>query len=58
MAFFCENRKLILELESAFYEIASLQSVHDDISAKPCDNCKIMMVNYADLWLVHTEVVS
>jgi hypothetical protein len=36
--FFCENKKLNLELESVFSEIASLRSVHDDMSAKPCDN--------------------
>jgi hypothetical protein len=28
------------------------------MSAKPCDNCKMIMVNYADLWLVHTRVAS
>jgi hypothetical protein len=28
------------------------------MSAKPCENYKIIMVNYADLWLVHTQVVS
>jgi hypothetical protein len=26
--------------------------------AKPCDNCKINMVNYADLWLLHAQVAS
>jgi hypothetical protein len=51
---FCGNKKLNLELESASSKIASLRSVHDDMSAKPCDNYKIIMVNYADLWLVHT----
>jgi hypothetical protein len=30
--------------------------VHDDMSAKPCDNCKIIMVNYADMWLLHFDV--
>jgi hypothetical protein len=50
---FCENKKLNLELESA-----SLRSVHDDMSAKPCDNCKMIMVNYVDMWLVHTQVTS
>jgi hypothetical protein len=54
---FCENKKLILELESAFSEIASLRSAHDDMSAKPCDNCTMIMVNYADLWLMHSHVV-
>jgi hypothetical protein len=39
-------------------EIASLRLVHDDMSAKPCDNCKIIMVDYADLWLVHSHVAS
>jgi hypothetical protein len=28
------------------------------MSAKPCDNCKRIMVNYADLWLVHSHVAS
>jgi hypothetical protein len=55
---FRENKKLILDLESSFSEIASLWSVHDDMSAKPCDNCKIILVNYANLWLVHTLVAS
>jgi hypothetical protein len=55
---FHENKKMNLELENSFSEIASLQSVHDDISAKPCDKCKMIMVNYADLWLVHTQVAS
>jgi hypothetical protein len=55
---FGENEKLNLELESSCSEIASLRSMHDDMSAKPCENCKMIMVNYADLWLVHTQVVS
>jgi hypothetical protein len=46
------------ELASAFSKIASLQSTHDDMSAKPCDNCKMIMVNYADLWLIHSHVAS
>jgi hypothetical protein len=60
--FFCkvfrENKKLNLELECSFSEIASIRLVHDDIGAKLCDNCKMIMVNYADLWLVHTNVAS
>jgi hypothetical protein len=28
------------------------------MSAKPCDNCKMIMVNYADMWLVYTQVAS
>jgi hypothetical protein len=55
---FCENKKLNLELESASFEIASLRSVRDNKSAKPCDNCKMIMVNYADLWLVHSHIAS
>jgi hypothetical protein len=55
---FRENKKLNLELKSSFYEIASLRSVHNDMSAKPCHNCKVIMVNYADLWLVHSHVAS
>jgi hypothetical protein len=43
---FHENRKLNLKLESAFFKFVSLRSVHDDMSAKPCDNYKMIMVNY------------
>jgi hypothetical protein len=46
---FRENKKLNLELESASSEIASLRSAHDDMSANPCDNCTMIMVNYANL---------
>jgi hypothetical protein len=28
------------------------------MSARPCDNCNIIMVNYADLWLIHLHVAS
>jgi hypothetical protein len=55
---FHENKRLNLELESSFSEIASLRLVHDDMSAKPCDNYKMIMVNYANLWLVHSHVAS
>jgi hypothetical protein len=55
---FRENKKLNLELENSFSKIASLRSVHDDISAKPCGNCKMIMVYYADLSLVNTQVAS
>jgi hypothetical protein len=55
---FHENKKLNLELESSFSEIASLQSMHDDMSAKPCDSCTMIMVNYADLWLIYSHVAS
>jgi regulator of replication initiation timing len=55
---FHENKKLNLELESSFSEIASLRSAHDDMSAKPCDRCTMIMVNYADLWLIHSHVVG
>jgi hypothetical protein len=46
---FCENKKLNLELESSLSEIASLRSMHGDMSVKPCDSCTMLMVNYADL---------
>jgi hypothetical protein len=52
------NKKLNLELENSFSKIASLWSVHDDMSAKLCNSCKMIMVNYADLWLVHPQVAS
>jgi hypothetical protein len=55
---FCENKKFNLELENSFIEIASLWSMHDDMSAKPCENSNIIMMNYADLWIVHTQVSS
>jgi hypothetical protein len=32
--------------------------MHDDMSVKPCDNYKMIIVNYADLWLVHSQVTS
>jgi regulator of replication initiation timing len=53
---FRENKKLNLELESASSKIATLRSVHDDMSDKPCDNYKMIMVNYADLFLVYSSV--
>jgi hypothetical protein len=55
---FRENKRLNLELESSFSEIASLQSVHDDMSVKPCDRCTMIMVNYGDLWLIHSHVAG
>jgi hypothetical protein len=53
---FHENKKLNLELESSISEIASLQSAHDDMIVKPCKNCTMIMVSYADLWLMHSHV--
>jgi hypothetical protein len=29
-----------------------------DMSAKPCENYKMITVNYVDLWLVHTQVAN
>jgi regulator of replication initiation timing len=55
---FRENKRLNLELENSFAEITSLRSMHDDMSAKPCKNYNMVMVNYADLWIVHTQVAS
>jgi hypothetical protein len=52
------EKKPNLELESSFSEIASLQSVHDDMSVKPYDNYKMIMMNYADLWLLHSHAAS
>jgi hypothetical protein len=56
--FFRENKKLNLELKSASSEVASLRSMHDDMSAIPCDKCNMIMVNYADLWLVYSRIAS
>jgi regulator of replication initiation timing len=55
---FRENKRLNLELECASSKIATLRSMHDDMSVKSCDNCKMIMVNYADLCLVHCHVAS
>jgi hypothetical protein len=55
---FCENKKLNLELENSFAEIASLRSMHNDMSTKLCENCNMIMVNYANLWIVHIQVAS
>jgi hypothetical protein len=41
---FRENKNLNLELENSFAEIASLRSMHDDMSAKPCENYKMIIV--------------
>jgi hypothetical protein len=41
-----------------FSEIAFLRSAHDDMSAKSYDSCTIIMVNYANLWLIHSHVAS
>jgi hypothetical protein len=56
--FFYENKKLNLELKSACFEIASLRSMHDDMSAKPFDNYKMIMMNYGGLWLLHSHVAG
>jgi hypothetical protein len=55
---FRENKKLNLELKSASSEITSLRSAHDDMSAKSCDKCNMIMVNYVDLWLVYFHIAS
>jgi hypothetical protein len=55
---FCENKKLNLELKNSFAEIISLRSMHGDMSAQPCEKSNMIMVNYADLWIVHTQVAS
>jgi hypothetical protein len=47
-----------LSLRVFFSEIASLRSVHDDRSAKQCDRCTMIMVNYVDLWLIHSHVAG
>jgi hypothetical protein len=49
---------LNLEFESSFSEIASLRSAHDDMSDKPCDRCTMIMVNYANLWFIHSHVAG
>jgi hypothetical protein len=55
---FRENKQLNLEFESSFSKIASLRCTHDAMSAKPCDRCTMIMVNYVDLWLIHSHVAG
>jgi hypothetical protein len=55
---FHENKKLNLELESASFEITTLRSMHDDMGAKLCVNCNMIMINYVYLWLIHSHVTS
>jgi hypothetical protein len=56
--FFHENKDLNLKLENSFAEIASFESMHNDMSAQPYENCNIIMVNYANLMIVYTQVAS
>jgi hypothetical protein len=42
--FFEKVRSLILNMEALFSKIASLQSVHDDMSVKSCENCIMILV--------------
>jgi hypothetical protein len=55
---FRENKRLNFELESSLSKIAFLRSVHNDMSDKPCDRCTMIMVNYADLWLIHSHAID
>jgi hypothetical protein len=32
--------------------------MYNDMSAQPCENCNMIMVNYADLMIVHSQVGS
>jgi hypothetical protein len=32
--------------------------MHNDMSAQLCENCNMIMVNYADLWIMHTQAAS
>jgi hypothetical protein len=32
--------------------------MQNDRSAQPCENCNMIMVNYADVMIVHTQVAS
>jgi hypothetical protein len=46
---FRKNKKLNLELENVFSEIAMIRSAHDDMSAKPYKNYNMIMVSCVDL---------
>jgi hypothetical protein len=45
---FCGNKYFNLKLENSLAEIAPLQSMHNYLSAQPCENYNMIMVNYAD----------
>jgi hypothetical protein len=32
--------------------------MHNDMSAQPCENCNMIMMNYADLMIMHTQIAS
>jgi hypothetical protein len=32
--------------------------MHKDMSDKPCENCNMIMMNYTNLWIMHTQVAS
>jgi hypothetical protein len=55
---FHENKDFNLKLEKSFVEIDFLQLMHNDMSVKSFKNCNMIMMNYADLWTVHTQVAS
>jgi hypothetical protein len=55
---FRKNKDLNLKRENSFAEIASLQSMHNDMSAQPCENCNMIIVNYANLMIMRTQVAS
>jgi hypothetical protein len=55
---FRENKMVNLKLESASFKIATLRSAHNDMSDKSYDNCKMIMINYVDLCLLHSHVAS
>jgi hypothetical protein len=56
--FFMRTKILILSWKTLFAKIASLRSMNNDMSAQPYENCNMIMVNYADLRTVHTQVAS
>jgi hypothetical protein len=45
-------------LKNASSEIVTLRSVHNDMSAKSGDNCNMIMINYTNLWLIHSHISS
>jgi hypothetical protein len=55
---FRKNKRLNLEFENASSKIATLRSAHDDMSAKSSNNYKMIIIKYADMWLVHSYVAS
>ena len=55
---FHENKDLNVRLENSLVEIATFRSMHDDMSAPPCEDCNMIIVAYSDLMRAYSQVAS